>query len=245
MIAADQPQCFPDNVFVRVSSRQDGTVLDRAVGVHNPEIVTNRTRFCDEQGVSYGDVVYQRIMYDDQQTYDHIADVDESRTCKHIDEVAADALVTSTKGVGLLLPVADCVATVLYDVKTGHLALAHLGRHSTVANLMPKLLAHMCDLGSNVADIIIWMAPAVKQEHYRMDYFDLSDSPEWRKYCKQRDGGFYLDLQGYNYARAVECGVLPGNIHVSPVDTTIDSNYFSHSQGDTSGRFAVLAMIKG
>lgn len=245
MITADQPTCFPDNVLACVSSRQDGTVLDRAVGVHNPEIVTNRTRFCDEQGVSYGDVVYQRIKYDDQQTYDQIADVDESHTCKHIDEVAADALVTGTKGVGLLLPVADCVATVLYDGNTGRLALAHLGRHSTVANLLPKLLTYMHDSGSNPEDIIIWMAPAVKQAHYRMDYFDLSDAPEWREYCEQRDGGFYLDLQGYNRARAIERGVSPDNIHISPVDTATDSNYFSHSQGDTAGRFAVLAMIRG
>lgn len=244
MIAADQPQCFRDNVLVRVSSRQDGTVLDRAVGVHNPEIVTNRTRFCDEQGVSYGDVVYQRIMYNDQQAYDQIAEVDESHTCKHIDEVAADALVTSAKGVGLLLPVADCVATVLYDGKTGRIALAHLGRHSTVANLMQKVLTYMRELGSDVTDIIIWMAPAVKQAHYRMDYFDLSDAPEWREYCEQRDGGFYLDLQGYNRARAVEQGIPPDNIHISSIDTAIDSNYFSHSQGDTAGRFAVLAMIK-
>lgn len=244
MIAADQPTCFPDGILVRVSSRDDGTVLDRAVGVHNPAIVTNRTRFCDSQGLSYGDVVYQRIIYDEHQTYDRIVDVDESHTCKHIDEVAADALVTSGTGVGLLLPVADCVATVLYDPRMRRLALAHLGRHSTQADLMTKVLAHIQAQGSDLRDIIIWMAPAVQQASYRMEYFDDADTPQWQQYCESRDGGYYLDMSGYNRARAIEAGVLPEHIYLSPIDTATNSDYFSHSQGDVTGRFAVLVQMK-
>lgn len=244
MIATDQPTCFSDDVLVRISSREDGTVLDRAVGIHNPTIVTNRTRFCDRQGVSYGDVVYQRIIYDAHQTYDRIADVDERHTCKHVDEVAADALVTSSTGVGLLLPVADCVATVLYDVRMRRLALAHLGRHSTQAGLMAKLLAHMRAQGSDPRDIIIWMAPAVQRASYRMEYFDDADTPQWQGYCESRDGGYYLDLPGYNRARALEAGVLAEHIHLSPIDTATNPNYFSHSQGDVTGRFAVLVQLK-
>lgn len=242
MISHDQPTCFPDDVLVRVSSRQDGTVLDRAVGVHHPEIVTNRTRFCDTQGISYGDVVYQRIMYDEHQTYDRIVDVDERNTCKHIDEVKADALVTSTPNVGLLLPVADCVATVLYDTHTQRLALVHLGRHSTLADLMTKVLDHMRVQGSEMEDIIVWMAPAVQQASYRMEYFDRKDDPAWHDFCVEREEGIYLDLPGYNRVRAIEAGVLPEHIHMSPIDTATDPNYFSHSQGDTTGRFAVLVL---
>lgn len=244
MIAADQPTCFPKNLLVKVSSRNDGTVLDRAVGIHDPNIVTNRTRFCETNGISYGDVVYQRINYDDTQTYDHIAGVDERHTCKFVDEVAADALITSARGIGLLLPVADCVATVIYDAVHERLAIVHLGRHSTIANLMPRVLEHMRSLGSRMEDIMIWMAPSVQQAHYRMEYFDHKDEPEWREYCEYRDNGYYLDLQGYNRSRAIETGVLPEHITVSPVDTVIDPNYFSHSQGDTAGRFAVLVMMQ-
>ncbi|MEO5948857.1 MAG: laccase domain-containing protein, partial [Candidatus Saccharimonas sp.] len=118
MIVRDQPRCFPDDVLVRVSSRDDGTVLDRAVGIHNPDVVTNRTKFCEEQGVSYGNVVYQRIVYGEDQSYAHIAQVGASDTCSHIDEIQADALVTDEMDVGLLLPVADCVATIIYDKLT-------------------------------------------------------------------------------------------------------------------------------
>lgn len=244
MIRADQPTYFPDQVLVRVSSRQDGTVLDRAVGVHDPDVVTNRTQFCSSQGVCYGDVVYQRIVYNEHELYDRIVEVGAADTCRHVDEVRADALITDAQDVGMLLPVADCVATVLYDTNDERLALAHLGRHSTVANLMPKVLARMAELGSRMQDITIWMAPSVHQEHYRMEYFDRSGDEQWRDHCEQKDGGFYLDLSGYNRARAIEAGVPGERIHISPIDTAVDPHYFSHSQGDTTGRFAVLAMMR-
>ncbi len=241
MIAKDQPTCFPADIVVGVSSTSDGTVLDRAVGVHNPTIVTNRTRFCDTQGISYGDVVYQRITYSDKRTYDVIAVVDETDTCKYVDEVAADALITTQPGVGMLLPVADCVATVLYDSATKQLALAHLGRHSTLANLMQKTIATMVANGAQAQDIVIWMAPSVSSDDYRMEYFDYLDDAQWQHFANQRDDGVYLDLQGYNQAQAIAAGVWASNVHRSPVNTARDDNYFSHSQGDITGRFAVLA----
>jgi copper oxidase (laccase) domain-containing protein len=244
VIIGDQPTCFPESLLVRVSSRGDGTVLDRAVGIHNPDIVTNRTKFCGSVGVDYGGVVYQRINYGPLQTYDRIVDVDARHTCAHIDEVAADALVTDAPEVGLLLPVADCVATVIYDEAQGRLSLAHLGRHSTLAGLMGKTLSHMAALGSQMKDLTIWMAPSVAQANYRMAYFDSCNDPDWTEYCEQRDGGFYLDLAGYNRARAIDAGVPETHIHISPIDTATNPEYFSHSQGERTDRFAVLAVMR-
>ena len=95
--------------------------------------------------------------------------------------------------------------------------------------------------GAAPNDIIVWMAPSVKQSHYRMEYFDMSDTKEWAGFAEKKPDGIYLDLQGYNRARAREVGVLEQNIHVSPINTATDKNYFSHSQGDTTDRFAVVA----
>ena len=47
MIASDQPTCFPDEMLVRVSSRSDGMMLDRANEAHHPSVVVNRKVFCD------------------------------------------------------------------------------------------------------------------------------------------------------------------------------------------------------
>ena len=61
MIAVDQPTCFPSDILVAVSSKNDGTMLNRVRGRHVAEVLENRRRFCDQIGVTYDDVVYHEI----------------------------------------------------------------------------------------------------------------------------------------------------------------------------------------
>lgn len=241
MIRTDQPKFFPDNVIVAVSSRDNGTVLDRTVdNIHEDTAVRNRQKFCSQAGVEYDRCVYQIIQYDENSTFDVVEQVDRPDTSG----VYADVLYTETSDVGLFLPIADCVGTVIYDPTRSALALAHLGRHASVAKTMNLALETFLKRGSRPSDLVIWMAPSVDQDDYRMEYFDHMDDPDWSDFADKRDDGIYLDLAGYNCNLARKKGVSHENIHISPVNTARDSNYFSHSQGDENGRFAVLAMMR-
>ena len=245
MIRTDQPTYFPPELLIAVSSKDDGTMLNRIRGRHVAEIVNNRRRFCDQVGVKYDDVVYHVISYDQAQTFDNIAEVAETDTVKYNNEgIFADALYTETAGIGLFLPVADCIATVIYDPKRRALMLAHLGRHSTVVQLMTRAVQYFVERGSQAKDLQIWMSPSITQKNYRMDYFDHTNDTNWHNFCRQTADGIYLDMQGFNRSLAVRAGVPGDNIFISPIDTADDPNYFSHSAGDTGGRFAVLAEIK-
>lgn len=243
MITTDQPDCFDGSVIVRLSSRNDGTVLDRSMGIHDGSVTSNRTRFCEAAGLDYGDAVFQRIIYDERATYELIAEVDMRSTTKHTSEVVADALFTETPGVGLFLPVADCVATVVHDPISGRLALMHLGRHSTLTNLITKTIRHFEQRGSRPEDLIVWMSPSAQRETYKLDHFDRKDEPDWRPYCDVKPDGVYIDMQGYNRQRFVDCGVRAENIHVSSINTMTSEDYFSHAVGDIHGRMAVVAMM--
>ena len=245
MIRTDQPTYFPPELLIAVSSKNDGTMLNRIRGRHVAEVLENRHRFCDQIGVKYDDVVYHVISYDQTQTFDNIAEVTEADTVKHNNEgIFADALYTEMAGVGLFLPVADCIATVIYDPKRRALMLAHLGRHSTVAQLMTRAVRYFVERGSQAKDLQIWMSPSITQKNYLMDYFDHTNDTNWRNFCRQTADGIYLDMQGFNRSLAIRAGVPGDNIFISPIDTVDDPNYFSHSAGDTGGRFAVLAEIK-
>ena len=245
MIRTDQPTYFPPELLIAVSSKDDGTMLNRIRGRHVAEVLENRRRFCDQIGVKYDDVVYHVISYDRAQTFDTIAEVTETDTVKYNNEgIFADALYTEMAGVGLFLPVADCIATVIYDPKRRALMLAHLGRHSTVAQLMSRAVQHFVERGSQAKDLQIWMSPSITQKNYRMDYFNYTNDTNWHNFCRQTADGIYLDMQGFNRSLAVQAGVPANNIVISPIDTADDPNYFSHSAGDAGGRFAVLAEIK-
>ena len=246
MIRTDQPTYFLPDLLIAVSSKDDGTMLNRIHGRHVAEVLENRRRFCDQIGVKYDDVVYHVISYDQGQTFDNIAEVTETDTVKCNNEgIFADALYTEMAGVGLFLPVADCIATVIYDSERRALMLAHLGRHSTVAQLMSRVVRYFVERGSQAKDLQIWMSPSITQKNYRMDYFDHVDDTNWHNFCRQTADGIYLDMQGFNRSLAVQSGVPGRNIFISPIDTADNPNYFSHSSGDTAGRIAVVAMMRG
>ena len=246
MIAADQPTCFPSDLLVAVSSKDDGTMLNRIRGRHVTEVLENRRRFCDQIDITYGDVVYHVISYDQAQTFDTIAEVTEADTTRHNNEgIFADALYTEAVGIGLFLPVADCIATVIYDPKRRALMLAHLGRHSTVAQLMSRAVRYFVERGSQAKELQIWMSPSITQKNYRMDYFNHADDINWRNFYHQTADGIYLDMQGFNRSLAIQAGVPADNIVMSSIDTADDPNYFSHSSGDTAGRIVVVAMMRG
>ena len=245
MIVADQPTCFPSDLLVAVSSKDDGTMLNRIRGRHVAEVLENRRRFCDQTGVKYDDVVYHVISYDQGQTFDNIAEVTETDTTRHNNEgIFADALYTEAAGIGLFLPVADCIATVIYDSKRRALMLAHLGRHSTVAQLISQAVQYFVERGSQEKDLQIWMSPSVTQKNYRMDYFDHTNDTNWHNFCRQTADGIYLDMQGFNHSLAIQAGVPAENIFISPIDTADNPNYFSHSSGDIGDRFVVVACMR-
>ena len=243
MIAADQPDCFPDGVHVFVSSVDDGSVLDRSGATPDDEILENRTRFVSDRGFDYQNCANQIIEYGDDKTYDVIAIAAASDIRREIPGISADAIIVKEPQVGVFLPVADCVATVAYDTVRQVFAVMHLGRHSTLAKLMDKTLRAMKNDGSNPEDIIIWMGPSVQGTHYRLQYFTQEHDPEWQGFYSKDEDGYLIDMQQYNASRAQYQGVPRANIHISSVNTAVNDNYFSHSQGDTNGRFAVVAWL--
>lgn len=244
MIQTDQPDFLPKDIVVRFSSRSDGTMLDRTRDIHDPALVAARREFCQQNGVNYDDVVYQRIVYSESMTYDTIVEVDERSVTASRRDVEADALCTKKMNVGLFLPVADCVATVLYDPTQRFLAVLHLGRHSTMTDLLPQVIQRFIEAGSQTTDMVVWMSPSAGREHYKLEYFTQRNEPKWRAFYDERPDGIYIDIAGYNRQRFLDAGLLDTNIHVSTVDTMSDDNYFSHAKGDTHGRMALLAMMR-
>lgn len=219
-------------------------MLNRAEGTHAPGYVARRRVFCANAGIDYDDTVYQRIVYSDDQTYDKIVVVGGNDTVRYVADVSADALITIQEGVALFLPVADCAVTVFHDPIEHILAIAHLGRHSTYAKLAGKMIEQLKCHGSSAADLIVWMSPHAQKQSYKVEWFDREDDPDWQGYYEKKADGVYLDMAGFNRQLMERQGVRAQNIHSSPVDTVTDGNYFSHSAGDTTGRIAVIALMK-
>lgn len=254
MIQKDQPACFDSHVLAAVSSSQDGQMQ---LGWDEPEaeVMQNRRRFLAAVGLIPEQTVLVRVRYHKDATYDVIRAVheaDQSQNMFQAEGELADCLVTATPGVALFLPVADCIGTIVYDAKHRVLALAHLGRHSTLAQLPEKLVSYLAaNYQSNPEDLKIWMSPSIQAPHYVLKTADFAkNNPVWQPYCTAVEGGFSLDMQGYNQSRFIAAGTQPENIILSDVDTATDPTYWSHYTETTARgsapppRFAVACMLR-
>lgn len=71
----------------------------------------------------------------------------------------ADALLTTTPGLGLMVRVADCVPVLLADPGTGVLAAVHAGRAGVALDIVGTTVARMCEAGAG--DLLAWVGPHV------------------------------------------------------------------------------------
>ena len=77
-----------------------------------------------------------------------------------------DALVTTTRGLGLMIRVADCVPLVLADVDAGVIAAVHAGRPGLALDIATRTVEVMRDHGAS--EIVAWVGPHVCGDCYEV-----------------------------------------------------------------------------
>lgn len=223
MIKADQPTIFPDSVRVAVSSVEDGSMKDGS-NLMTPEVIRYREVFLQSVGMSPADTA---VFFADYQT----EDFRHYETARPGLMPGVDAAATNQPNRPMLLPIADCVATVLYDPVSHAIMVSHLGRHSTEQYGGIKSVKHMtATYGSRPADLLVWLGPSPNGGDYPLHAFDNRS---------------FTDVLTEQLIRS---GVQSDNIEISQVDTSTNPNYFSHSQflkgrQSIDGRYGVAAMI--
>lgn len=199
----------------------------------NAEIIQNRTKWLAKQCVAISDATRLHITYDrdDFCRYRIVDEVHKGEGMKAVG-VPADGLVTTVPGQALFLPVADCVATTIFDEEHSVLMLSHLGRHSLEQQGGVKSVEFLIQhFATNPENLKVWLAPAPNKEVYPI---------------------FKLGGQGMKEAafeQLQKTGVKLENITDNPADTATDDDYYSHSEflkgnKTSDGRFAMMAVMK-
>ena len=76
---------------------------------------------------------------------------------------------------------------------------------------------------------------------------EVSDA--WKNFhVRDREGRTHIDLAGFARQELVASGVLGEDIHLSPIDTAVSQDYFSHARvtrtGEKEGRFMTIVSIR-
>jgi polyphenol oxidase len=234
MIERDQPTIFADDVFVAVSSIEDGNMSFKRGDFENTLI--NRKAFFEKVGLDINQASLLHVTFeqvDDFTRYETLTEAHKGEgMLRSESETIADAVVVTRPDHAIFLPVADCTATVIYDTKQRILMMSHLGRQSTEMYGAQKSIEYLTrNFDTNPRDVKVWLSPAVGKKSYQLPKLD--------------NEGLHEAI----YEQLISAGVLASNIQVSSVDTAQDTNYYSHSQftkgnRPTDYRFAVVAVMR-
>jgi len=219
------------------------------VGDDDAAVIENRRRACGALGVTFGNLVVA-----EQSHGPNVAVVDASfkgRGATSIDDAVpnADALITATPAVPLLIMVADCVPIICWDPGLKTVAAIHAGWRGTVTRVTEVAVQTMVDMGSNPRDIVATIGPAISPSRYQVgpevvDQANEGLGPEVSSRVIHSDGtGRYLfDLWAANEAVLVESGLSTANITTARIDSG-SGDFFSDRLARPCGRFGVIVEI--
>ena len=150
----------------------------------------------------------------------------------------ADALVTTGRGLGVVVLVADCVPVLLAARRSDAVAVAHAGRRGVEAGVVPATVAAMQELGARPGRIVAVVGPAVCGRCYEVprELADQVTAVVPAAAATSATGTPALDLRAAVVAQLLAAGVE--TIEADPWCTAESPDLFSHRRDGVTGRFA-------
>lgn len=227
------------DLIVAISIVKDGSMLNR-LDENDPEVIENRKQYLPTLGITMEQTTRLNV-----NSLPRATEQDEKDWCRYVivsdkdkgdgmfgaGKTVADAVVTDQPQHALMLPVADCTGTVLYDPVRRVLMVTHLGRHSLEQHGGIKSVQFLVDTyGSNPADILVWTTPSPSKKVF----------PIWA-----------LDNKGMKevvFEQLDQAGILPEHITDNRKETDSDPDYFSYTEfyngrAPVDGDHMIIAMM--
>jgi len=154
-----------------------------------------------------------------------------------------DGLVTSTKGLALVVSVADCVPVLLYDPALPAVGAIHAGWRGSSQGIVARGVELMKEqFGAEPGRLIAYIGPSASECCYRVGEDVASRFPV--PCVSRREDGIFVDLKGANLAQLLEKGVLRKNVEISPLCTITEETLHSHRRdGNRSGRMMAVISL--
>jgi YfiH family protein len=156
---------------------------------------------------------------------------------------SADALITNTPRLALMVKQADCQAVVLFDTEKEVVAIVHCGWRGNVRNILGRVIALMKqEFGCEGSDLLAAISPSLGP--------CCAEFVSHKKIFPQSFNRFmvgknYFDLWSLSCSQLVEAGLREENIELAAICTRCRTDLFFSYRGDgTTGRFATVAMLR-
>jgi len=221
--------------------------LGAHVGDLDASVYANRQRVWDDLGFTEGQVALAEQVHGDR-----VAIVRSGTGSLPV--MGADALVTSTPNLLLMLFFADCVPVYFVDPVRKVIGLAHAGWRGAAANIAGKTMAVMTDeFGCAPSACFAAIGPSIGGDSYEVgaevaDQFRTLPGTRGTSVVTPRSefgGTFSLNLRQVVFGQLLSAGLPAGAIAVCDEDTLRNKrDFFSYRRDGTTGRMAAFLGIK-
>ena len=221
-----KPDFSEKSVKIAISTLADGNM--RVFGAEDKaKIIENQAKLGASIDLNRENIARIHTTYDTRTDYTRYFEITRENLKDFIitkEESAipiSDGLYTKIQGVGLLLPIADCLGIVVYDPETEILGLIHSGRQNLEQQGAAKFIQNLADKeGVNPAGLKIYFSPCAR--NYQIYSLDNQTIPKAAR------------------AQLLSAGVNLENIIESEIDVAKDPRFPSASSGDKTTRFAIV-----
>lgn len=157
--------------------------------------------------------------------------------------LVCDAMVTATRGVALVVLVADCVPVLLADSRAGVVGAAHAGREGVRRGVLKGTVEAMLGLGASAPGIDVLLGPAICGACYEVPDAVVAEveSAVPGGAARSRTGTASLDLRAALRADLGRLGV--DRVVSDPRCTAEDPSLFSYRRDGVTGRQAGVVWL--
>ena len=222
--------------------------LGAHVGDAAPSVQANRQRVWSDLGFAEGQVALAEQVHGDK-----VARV--SAGTGSVPVAGADALVTNTPDVLLMLFFADCVPVYLADPVRKAVGLAHAGWRGTAANIAARTVETMREeFGCLPASCLAAIGPCIGGDSYEVgpevaDRFRTLPGSRAANVVLPRSevaGTYTLNLRAVVFLQLLSAGLKAGSIAVCDEDTFRNRrDFFSYRRDGVTGRMGAFLGMKG
>jgi YfiH family protein len=162
----------------------------------------------------------------------------------------ADAVVTNSSHVTLVMRFADCVPIIAFDPKRRAVGMAHAGWLGTTRKVAAELIEMMQRVyGSRPEDIQAGIGPSIAAHHYEVgldvvDAVRTSFGAEAERHLQQVDGKIHFDLWSANRAALEAAGVRKIELSGLCSACYVEDWYSHRAQAGKTGRFGMAVALR-
>ena len=221
---------FGGKVEVEISEISDGNMRFFGDG-DETEIIENQKKLGEVLDLGGDKIVRVRTIYGDRKDFTDFYEISDENLLEYVinnpeEKIpVSDGLITKCSNVGILLPLADCLGIVAFDEEHQVLGLLHSGRQNVEQYGSRKFIEYFVrNFNSNPEKLKVYFSPyALNYQIFKFDNKLLSEAAK---------------------EQLMDAGVLLENILDYEIDTVNNINLPSHSSGDRTQRFAIVAKQK-